>query len=52
MQTNLADFIKDTPAGREADAILRTCTVVSVRRSVRPINCWVTSWTGRVAVFT
>lgn len=26
MQTNLADFIKDTPAGREADAILRTCT--------------------------
>lgn len=25
MQTNLADFIKDTPAGREADAILRTC---------------------------
>ena len=26
MQTNLADFIKDTPAGHEADAILRTCT--------------------------
>ena len=25
MQTNLADFIKDTPAGREADAILRKC---------------------------
>ncbi|HRD93980.1 MAG TPA: glycolate oxidase subunit GlcF [Accumulibacter sp.] len=25
MQTNLADFIKDTPAGHEADAILRTC---------------------------
>ncbi|WP_313952378.1 glycolate oxidase subunit GlcF [Accumulibacter sp.] len=25
MQTNLADFIKDTAAGREADAILRTC---------------------------
>lgn len=25
MQTNLADFIKDTPDGREADAILRTC---------------------------
>ncbi|WP_374681760.1 glycolate oxidase subunit GlcF [Accumulibacter sp.] len=25
MQTDLADFIKDTPAGREADAILRTC---------------------------
>ena len=25
MQTNLADFIRDTPAGREADAILRTC---------------------------
>jgi glycolate oxidase iron-sulfur subunit len=25
MQTNLADFIKDTPEGREADAILRTC---------------------------
>ena len=25
MQTNLADFIKDTPAGREADAILRSC---------------------------
>ncbi|MCZ7563445.1 MAG: glycolate oxidase subunit GlcF [Burkholderiales bacterium] len=25
MQTNLADFIRDTPAGREADAILRKC---------------------------
>ncbi len=25
MQTNLADFIKDTPAGREAEAILRKC---------------------------
>ncbi len=25
MQTNLADFIRDTPAGREADAILRSC---------------------------
>jgi len=25
MQTNLADFIRDTPHGREADAILRKC---------------------------
>jgi glycolate oxidase iron-sulfur subunit len=25
MQTNLADFITNTPAGREADAILRSC---------------------------
>jgi len=25
MQTNLADFIRDTPAGRDADAILRKC---------------------------
>jgi len=25
MQTNLAEFIKDTPEGREADAILRKC---------------------------
>jgi glycolate oxidase iron-sulfur subunit len=25
MQTSLADFIKDTPQGREADAILRKC---------------------------
>jgi glycolate oxidase iron-sulfur subunit len=25
MQTALADFIRDTPLGREADAILRTC---------------------------
>ncbi len=25
MQTALADFIRDTPAGREADAILRAC---------------------------
>lgn len=25
MQTNLADFIKNTPEGREADSILRTC---------------------------
>ncbi len=25
MQTHLADFIKDTAAGREADAILRKC---------------------------
>ncbi|MBN9133968.1 MAG: glycolate oxidase subunit GlcF [Nitrosospira multiformis] len=25
MQTHLADFIKDTPEGKEADAILRTC---------------------------
>ena len=25
MQTNLADFIKDTPEGKEADAILRKC---------------------------
>ncbi|HUY03475.1 MAG TPA: glycolate oxidase subunit GlcF [Rhodocyclaceae bacterium] len=25
MQTQLADFIRDTPAGREADAILRSC---------------------------
>jgi glycolate oxidase iron-sulfur subunit len=26
VQTNLAPFIRDTPAGREADAILRKCT--------------------------
>jgi len=26
MQTNLADFIRDTPEGREADGILRKCT--------------------------
>ncbi len=26
MHTNLADFIRDTPQGREADAILRKCT--------------------------
>ncbi|HKJ94392.1 MAG TPA: glycolate oxidase subunit GlcF [Gammaproteobacteria bacterium] len=26
MQTHLADFIKDTPEGREADSILRKCT--------------------------
>src|SRR5450830_1900183 len=25
MQTNLADFIKNTPAGDEAEAILRAC---------------------------
>src|SRR5215469_3623053 len=25
MQTALADFVKDSPAGREADAILRSC---------------------------
>ncbi|MFS8085780.1 MAG: glycolate oxidase subunit GlcF, partial [Acidobacteriota bacterium] len=25
MQTNLADWIRDTPQGKEADAILRTC---------------------------
>src|SRR5204862_5166994 len=25
MQTKLADFIRDTPQGREADAILRKC---------------------------
>src|SRR5262245_10237356 len=25
MQTNLADFIRDTPEGRDADAILRKC---------------------------
>src|SRR5512147_2750466 len=25
MQTALADFIRDTPAGKEADAILRAC---------------------------
>ncbi len=25
MQTSLADFIKDSPSGREAEAILRTC---------------------------
>src|SRR5512135_799010 len=25
MQTNLADYIRDTPEGREADAILRKC---------------------------
>jgi len=25
MQTRLADFIRDTPEGREADAILRKC---------------------------
>ena len=25
MQTNLADFIRDTPQGREAEAILRKC---------------------------
>ena len=25
MQTNLADFIKNTPEGDEADAILRAC---------------------------
>ncbi len=26
MQTNLADFIRDTPEGKEADSILRKCT--------------------------
>ncbi|MBA1146362.1 glycolate oxidase subunit GlcF [Ectothiorhodospiraceae bacterium WFHF3C12] len=26
MQTNLADFIRETPEGREADSILRKCT--------------------------
>src|SRR5262245_53290599 len=26
MQTSLADFIRDTPEGKEADAILRKCT--------------------------
>ncbi len=26
MQTNLAEFIRDTPEGKEADAILRKCT--------------------------
>ena len=26
MQTNLADFIRDTPEGKEAEAILRKCT--------------------------
>ncbi|HXF16559.1 MAG TPA: 4Fe-4S dicluster domain-containing protein, partial [Burkholderiales bacterium] len=25
MKTNLAQFIRDTPAGKEADSILRTC---------------------------
>jgi glycolate oxidase iron-sulfur subunit len=25
MQTKLSDFIKDTPQGQEADAILRSC---------------------------
>ena len=25
MQTNLADFIRDTPEGREAEEILRKC---------------------------
>ena len=25
MQTNLADWIRDTPRGREADAVLRKC---------------------------
>jgi glycolate oxidase iron-sulfur subunit len=25
MQTALADFIRDTPQGIEADAVLRTC---------------------------
>ncbi|MEY4724663.1 MAG: hypothetical protein RL043_812, partial [Pseudomonadota bacterium] len=25
METKLADFIADTPAGREAEAILRRC---------------------------
>ena len=25
MQTELADFIRDTPAGKEANAILRAC---------------------------
>ena len=25
MQTALADFIRETPQGREADAILRSC---------------------------
>src|SRR4030081_2365294 len=25
METNLADFIRDTPDGKEADEILRTC---------------------------
>ena len=25
MQTNLADWIRDTPTGAEADAILRKC---------------------------
>src|SRR4026207_2238042 len=25
MKTNLAEFIKDTPEGQEADSILRTC---------------------------
>ena len=28
MQTNLADWIKDTPEGIEADAILRKCCLL------------------------
>ena len=29
MQTNLASWIKDTPEGRDADAILRKCVTVT-----------------------
>ena len=36
MQTELADFIRDTPEGREADAILRKCVHCGFCTATRP----------------
>jgi hypothetical protein len=43
VETHLADFVRDTADGRDADAILRACVrAVSARRRVRR-NCWATT---------
>jgi len=54
MQTRLADFIRDTPEGAEADAILRKCVHCGFlhRRPVRLTRSSAMISTARAAAFT
>jgi len=53
METNLAEFIKNTPEGREADAILRKCVHCGFCTATCPTYLLLaTSSTGRAAAST
>jgi len=53
MQTGLADFIRDTPEGAEADAILRKCVHCGFCTATCPTyQILAMIWTARAAAFT